>query len=198
MQTANCLVAIGGDDGNKVPKYSVTAAEVAVLRLIHGEGSVSEINITGTVERTHRQEIGRLTEAYGRMEGEKRVSPAVSSLYPGAAARVFEDFRELEIPEEFYVAKSRKTARDPLDHDGDGKKGGSRTDEEREDMGLEGMTVNELRALSEKEQVDLTGVTKKADIIEAIEVKRASAAEDEADDEVGEINDEQSEENLFE
>lgn len=53
----------------------------------------------------------------------------------------------------------------PLDHDGDGEAGGS-VDE------LDQMTVAELKAVAEKEEVDLTDVTKKADIIAAIRAGR--------------------------
>lgn len=193
MQTANIFLAIGGDTNNLVPKYDVTAAEVAVLRHIHGDGAVSNVEVNGSVTRTHRQEIGRLKSIYGKWEGERRVSPAVDALFPGAAARVHEDFAELELPEELYAAETRKTANDPLDHDGDGRKGGSLPAEDTDD--LDKMTVNQLRNHADKTGVDLTGVTLKADILEAIRLHEsqnaepADESEDEADDEVGEIKD---------
>ncbi|CAK7259100.1 MULTISPECIES: hypothetical protein [unclassified Shinella] len=202
MQTANVMLAIGGDAKNTVPKYGVTAAEVAVLRYIHGEDAVFDIEVKGSVERTHRQEIGRLTEVYGRQEGERRVSPAVADLYPGAAARVFETFDELELPDELYAAAGRKVAAP------------AKTKKETaapvaDDDGLDAMKVKELQALAGAEGVDLTGVTKKDDIVEAIRLHRAQPAqpaqpEDEgaddgdAEDGVGEMNDEFSgENNLF-
>lgn len=195
MQTANVMLAIGGDAKNTVPKYGVTAAEVAVLRYIHGEDAVFDIEVTGSVERTHRQEIGRLTEVYGRQEGERRVSPAVADLYPGAAARVFETFDELELPDELYAAAGRKVAA-PAKPKKDAP--APATDDE-----LAALKVKELQALAEKEGVDLTGVTKKDDIVEAIRLHRAQPApavddETDEDDGVGEMNDEFSgENNLF-
>lgn len=176
MQTANVFVAIGGDKRNTVPKYGVTAAEVAVLRLIHGDDAVFDIEITGEVQRTHRQEIGRLTEAYGRQEGERRSSPAVAELFPGAAARVFETFDELEIPEELYIATGRKTA-------APAKTKKAETAPADDDDGLDAMTVKELQAHADANGIDLTGVTKKADIIEAIRLH--SVASDGQDDEDG-------------
>lgn len=205
MQTANVMLALGGRRANTVPKIGVTAAEAAVLRFIHGEDAVYDIDVQGSVSRTHRQEIARLAQIYGRQEGDRRISPAVNELFPGAAARVFETFDELEIPEELYAVQVRKTAapraRDPLDHDGDGKKGGSLTNDARADKGVDGMTLNELRAHADKIGLDLTGVTRKADVLEAVKLHEANAApqesaEPEGDDDeddfdnTGDLNDE--------
>ena len=186
MQTANIFLALGGDMGNVVPKHGVTAAEVAVLRYVHGEGAVHNIAVAGQVSRTHRQEIGRLAETYGKWDGEKRVSPAVEALFPGAASRVFETFEELELPEDLYAADSRKKPRapelvvsdepDPIQLQDDGKS-------------LDKMTKAELEDYALKNDIDLTGVVKKADVLEAIMLHEANQAEDEADDEVGEMDD---------
>lgn len=208
MQTANVFVALGGRRQNSVPKYGVTAAEVAVLRLIHGEDAVYDIDVQGEVSRTHRQEIARLAQVYGRQEGDRRVSPAVNELFPGAAARVFETFDELEIPEDLFAVQERKSAatprrRDPLDHDADGRKGGSVKASTRAEQGLDGMTLRQLQAHADKIGLDLTGVTKKADVLEAIKMREASAApqteptepegeddEIDEDDNIGDLNDE--------
>lgn len=182
MQTANIVLALGGDRNNTVPKYNVTPAEAAVMRQIHGDDSVREVNITGSVQRTHRQEIGRLAERYGRRDGERRISPEVNELFPGAAARVFETFDELELPEDFYVAQGRKTTAAPR----------------KANTTVENMTVKELQVHADKIGCDLAGVSKKADIIEAIKLHESAAApaapapapEPEEADEVGTIDDE--------
>jgi hypothetical protein len=150
MQLAHILLSLGGDAGNTVPKSAVTPSEVAVLRIIHGEESVKEIEPYGQVERTSRQERQRLVERYGRSVEGRTTAQAVEMLFPGVAARLFEDFSELELPEEFYKPASRvsdagatpaerreaeqsreapvigKEVVHPLDHDGDGKKGGAK------------------------------------------------------------------------
>lgn len=121
MQTANIMLALGGDKGNSVPKYGVTAAEIAVLRAIHGDDAVFDVEPTGdeaTTEvengeprkRTNREELSRLSLAYasGRLFGTD--IRAVSALFPGAAARVFEDIDELGLSEEAFKAESRVTA----------------------------------------------------------------------------------------
>lgn len=110
MQTANILLALAGDTGNTVPKHGVTAAEVAVLRIIHGDDSVSDIEVIGVAlddgkPRTHRAERARLSELYGRQIEGRWSSPAVEALFPGAAARVFETFDEMELPEELFKAE---------------------------------------------------------------------------------------------
>lgn len=180
MQIANVLVALGGKRGETVPKYRVTPAELAVLQFLHGEDGVYDIDIqTDTVERTHRQEIERLRMSYSRRDGERVISPAINALFPGVGAQVPQKFSDLELNEELFVVTRRK--RDPLDHDGDGKKGGSLSDDERAELGFAGMTVNELRAYADKKQIDITGLTRKADILEAVELHDKPADEAPAD-----------------
>lgn len=182
LQTANVMLAIGGDSRNTVPKYAVTAAEIAVLRVIHGEAAVFDVEPVGVVSRTDRQEIGRLSEIYGRQEGDRRIAPAVAELFPGAAARVFHTLDDLELPEDLFIATERKTS-------APAKKADKTPAPEADD--LDGMTLKELQALADKEQIDLTGVTKKADVLEAVKTARAAkAAEDDVEESgVGEMND---------
>lgn len=109
MQTANIMLALGGDTGTTVPKYDVTVSEIAVLQAIHGNSAINEIEPTGTVERSHREEIKRLAEIYGRakVQGVDGDVSVISSLFPGAAARAFVSFDELEIDDSFFKATSR-------------------------------------------------------------------------------------------
>lgn len=209
MQIANILLALGGDSGNVVPKYKVTPAEVAVLRLIHGDEAVTDIEPLSADAidedsgrpRTHRQEITRLSHVYGKVQPNgRRAAPAVAQLFPGAAARVFESFDELDLPDVFFKATGRvkpaPAAKDPLDHDGDGRKGGAAPSTE---PGLSGMTVQQLREYASVNQIDLGNATKKADIvaaIEAAEAQKQAAESDEEEDGVGEMND--ADENVFE
>ena len=96
MELANCMLALGGDTGNTVPEYNVTPSEVMVLRLIHGEESVSEIDIVATTDRSHAAERDRLSRFYGRStDGGPPRAEAVDALFPGAAARLFETFAEI-------------------------------------------------------------------------------------------------------
>lgn len=208
METANIMLNIGGEGSAVIAKYGVTPAEVAVLRVLHGDDAVSDIDVLigeavneNGGARTHRQEIARLNEVYSRPqpEGGKR-APAVDMLFPGAAARVFEAFEELELPAELFKPTERATAKpkqDPLDHDGDGRKGGVKNDAE----GLAGMTITALKTLADERNIDLGGATKKADIIARIEAveaggksettNEAEASENEAgeDDGIGDMDD---------
>lgn len=111
MHTANILLSLGGDNGNVVPKYNITAAEIAVLRHIHGEEAVQDIEPAADINRTSRVERQRLVEAYGRRIDGRFASPAVDALFPGAAARVFETLDELDLPDEFYKAERRVKSR---------------------------------------------------------------------------------------
>jgi len=146
MQTANIILDIGGDAGNQIPKSGITAAEIAVLIAIHGEAAVHDIEPAGSIDRSNRDELSRLHQVYGHAkDGEDR--SIVGTLFPGAAARVFATLDELNLPDEFFKATERAAPApvvettvaedatfdigveqkpDPLDHDGDGKKGGSK------------------------------------------------------------------------
>jgi hypothetical protein len=124
MQYANIMVALGGDRGNTVPRYQVPASEIAVLRAIHGPDAVHDVEPTAAPEEpvldefgdatgktrpvkfNNRAELTRLKEQYAGAN----TSKIVEGLYPGAAARVFEDLDDLEIPKEHFKAKERMTA----------------------------------------------------------------------------------------
>lgn len=109
MQIANISLALGGDTGNVIQKYAVTAAEIAVLKAIHGDDAVSNVRPTGEVTISHRNERARLFDLYGRaMDGTQR--SIVETLYPGAAARVFERLDELELDENAFAATGRASA----------------------------------------------------------------------------------------
>ena len=165
MQTANVLLALAGKRGETVPKYGVTPAEVAVLRFLHGEDAVYDVDVRDDeVQRTNRQEIERLRQTYSYRNGDKVVSPAISALFPGVGAQVPQKFADLELPEELFIVATRKveTAAVP-------------TEEKR---AVADMTVSQMRTYASKfADLDLTGLTRKEDIREAIELHEANMAE---------------------
>lgn len=109
LQTANFLLALGGDIGNTVPKYGVTAGEIAVLQAIHGQDAVHELEPAGQVERSHRDELERLRGVYGNAtdgQGQR----VIDIVYPGRGARVVETIDELGLVPEQFKAKERAEA----------------------------------------------------------------------------------------
>jgi hypothetical protein len=165
MQYANIMLALGGDTSTTVPKSAVSASEIAVLRLIHGNDSVFDVEPVKSEDlsdeqkkRTGREEIKRLTSVYGRARvqtadgGETSV---INALFPGAAAQAIKSLDDLEIPSEFFKAKSRVTA------DGDEKP-------VDEGDGLDKMTKAELQDEAEKRGVEISSSATKAEIIEAL------------------------------
>jgi hypothetical protein len=192
MQTANIMLALGGDTGNTIPKYEVTASEIAVLNAIHGDGAVTEIDPLGEIDRTDRAEVNRLRVIYGRAkDGDDKA--LVDILFPGAAAPAFRTLKDLDLDSSFFKAVSRASA-EPFggkgDHDSNGAVGGAAPTQA---TGLNGMKVPELRALAEGKNIDLGDATKKADIIAKIEAAGApvedEVVEDEEDDEVEDLTD---------
>lgn len=173
MEIANIMLDVGSDGTTIVSKSHVTPAEVAVLRLIHGNDAVSEIEVLegeateNGKARTHRQEIARLTEVYGKNDPEGgKSAPAVARLFPGAAARVFETFEELELDESLFKAETRAVARPA-----------TKPAAPKDENDLSAKSIADLKTLADAENVDLQGATKKADIITKIEEARIAAAD---------------------
>jgi hypothetical protein len=109
MQTANILVALGGDINNTVPRYGVTAAEIAMLQAIHGHDSVLDVEPAQDIEISQREERTRLKHIYGNARTSDGTAH-IDLLYPGAAARVFETLDELELTPEQFKATERAAA----------------------------------------------------------------------------------------
>ncbi len=121
MQYANIMLALGGDRGTIVPKSEVSASEIAVLRLIHGDDAVFDVDPVeldeddSRADISDREEIRRLAEVYGRAKVDTadgtQVS-AVTALFPGAGAKAVTEIKDLDIPSEFFKPKSRASADD--------------------------------------------------------------------------------------
>lgn len=175
MQTANCMVAIGGDVGNTVPKYGVTPSEVAVLRVIHGNEAVTDIDVNGSVSRTNRAERDRLSSHYGKPEPDGSFKArVVDGLFPGAAARLFETFDELEIDEMFFKEASRpKAAPEP---------------EVQTEVPLKKMKKPELLKLAESRGIDVSEDDTVKELIAAIEAA-PDPVQDDDDGGVGDMPD---------
>lgn len=96
FETANCFVNLGGDTLNSVPKYDMTAGEIAILQMIHGKDAITEIEPTGVVKRANRAEKARLTATYSKAH-DGNGNSLLEKLYPGAASRIFQRIDELEL-----------------------------------------------------------------------------------------------------
>jgi hypothetical protein len=69
MQFCNCTVAIGGEAGMTVAKSFVSVPEIMVLRAIHGEDAVRNIEVTSNDDVDSNEERGRLMSIYKMPEG---------------------------------------------------------------------------------------------------------------------------------
>lgn len=107
MERANIMLSLAGDRGNTLPKYSVTPAEIAVLRAIHGPESVHDVErVEDDKDADNRSELARLRGIYGGAT-DGNLGKIVDKLFPGAGARVMEKLSELDLPDEFYKATTR-------------------------------------------------------------------------------------------
>jgi hypothetical protein len=77
MELYSCLVRNGGSRENEVRKAEVTAADIAMLKYIHGHDAVVDIQHVGSIKRSdiEQREIMGLT--YGTGEFDSSVSGAI-------------------------------------------------------------------------------------------------------------------------
>lgn len=64
MESYSCNIAVGGDRGMIVRKGGLSVPELVLLRFIHGESSVEEIEETGTMDASQATRE-HLSEIYG-------------------------------------------------------------------------------------------------------------------------------------
>ncbi|WP_439392546.1 hypothetical protein ACRQ5Q_24285 [Bradyrhizobium sp. PMVTL-01] len=80
-----------------------------MLRAIHGDESVKDVEPGPAIRRSHRDERARLIEVYGGAKDEAG-KHIVAGMFPGVAARVHETLEELGLPDEFFKATGRMKA----------------------------------------------------------------------------------------
>lgn len=119
MQTANIMVALGGDRGNTVPRYGVTPAEVAVLAAIHGDDAVTDITLRDDeAEETGGALLQSLMRRYGRaVDGEN--TPIVRKVFPTNMTPLPDNFDQIGLHENAFspaaleAMAAKKPARKP-------------------------------------------------------------------------------------
>lgn len=99
MQLLNCTVAIGGEVSMTVLKERVTVPELMVLRAVHGDDAVRNIEAIGTTTFNSADERERLTLMYTNPEGVVRETL-------GAVGSLPMELAEANIPEDFIISGS--------------------------------------------------------------------------------------------
>lgn len=101
FETANVEVRMGGDVKNSVVKYRVTAAEIMILRAIHGDDSIVDVmplDASDDVKRSNANERARLRGLYTARDGES-LDLVIDRVWPGAGAYLPSTIAELELPD---------------------------------------------------------------------------------------------------
>lgn len=110
MELANCLVALGGNRGNTVPKYRVTPAEIAVLATIHGTDAIIDVEpLDDEVARSNRDEIDRLIRLYPAKDEDGAL--IVRRVYPGVSPVLHQTIEDLGLPDVAFKTLERVTAK---------------------------------------------------------------------------------------
>lgn len=105
MQICNCTVAIGGEAGMTVHKEGVTVAEIAILRGVHGEDAVRNIEVVADEKIDNSDERSRLANLYRAPEG------IVKDTF-GSAGPLPKTLDEAGISDEFVISNTvAKTAK---------------------------------------------------------------------------------------
>lgn len=174
MQRANCTVKLGSL-GNTVAKTNVSPAEAACLLAIHGEGSVVDVQPTIMDKTPHTQERSRLRTTYGEH--------VVDRLFPGEFNKLPTKFSEIrfgnEDPEE-----DEANADDGNEIDPDAMTGaevisaGAELDEDDKilrDSILVAGSKQAIRDIAKENEIDLTDVADKMDILREKLIERLFA-----------------------
>jgi len=113
----------------------------------------------------------------------------VQLLFPGVAARVYEQFEELELDESLFKATERSDEKPSVK-----KTAASAPTPDADDLTTKNVAT--LKSIADVENVDLEGSTKKADIIAKIEAARIAKVDaseaadaDDEDDGIADMND---------
>lgn len=105
MKVYDCKVRNKGDVRDEVVRKAITAAEIKVLRHIHGDDAVVGIKpLTAEAERTEEVERERLEMRYG--------AKAIAEVFGVKIAKIAEEFPE-ELPEEVKLPVGKRTTRVP-------------------------------------------------------------------------------------
>jgi hypothetical protein len=109
MQRIDCLVALGSDNRNTVPKMGITVAEAHALRAIHGAEALLDVQpLEGDEPVSLRGEITRLREKYQGKDEDGR--PIIEALFAGGGSSVPETVDDLQLPEQCFRTLTRVTA----------------------------------------------------------------------------------------
>lgn len=97
MKLYDCKINLGGQIIHFVPKGKITAAEVTLLREIHGHDNVREIELAGDDRRSHRLEREALERRYD-VEGKPHIAATFRRLF-GTSGKL-PDAIEVEVDED--------------------------------------------------------------------------------------------------
>ncbi len=83
FQLLRCMIALGGDDGNKVYRdrsRPIVFPELPILQFMHGEEAITDIHVVGTWDTTNDEVLQRLQTLYA--------PETIQSVFPGARPRL--------------------------------------------------------------------------------------------------------------
>lgn len=121
MQHCSCTVFLSGDLHHGVYKPDVTVAEIAVLRAIHGDDGVAEIQPTFMERgRSNAAELERLRVIYNGSNLTKEGKRLLEEIFPGrnpslpvTLADIGEDYPTEEVKTAKKASKAKAPAPEP-------------------------------------------------------------------------------------
>lgn len=98
METARVSIALSGDLNNVVYLNDISVPEAAVLRTLHGRGSVSIVYIEAMNKRAHAVELKRLRGKYD--------AAVIDKLFPGESPKLPVHFSDIGMSEPVEVVRN--------------------------------------------------------------------------------------------
>jgi len=100
MEISTIELRLSGDMRNTVVKIGVTPAEILVLRAIHGQGSVFNVQPGDTDKRPHADELERLRSIYAPRFQDEGKKDIVGQMFPGIAPQLPVKLKDIQIADE--------------------------------------------------------------------------------------------------
>ena len=91
MELARVEIRLSGSLANTVVRHNVTPPELLLLRELHGDEAIANIEYTGKAQKLHHEVLDSMHTFYNTENGKR----AMEKIFPGASPKLPTTFREI-------------------------------------------------------------------------------------------------------
>lgn len=91
MELARVEIRLSGSLANTVVRHKVTPPELLLLRELHGDEAIANIEYTGKEAKAHHEVLDAMNTFYNTENGKR----AMEKIFPGASPKIPTTFREI-------------------------------------------------------------------------------------------------------